>query len=62
MDFSPVTFWTCRTCACPYELVQQLRGQAGARQIDRARVGLAQVFGAWGHCNVTILKQGWAGT
>ena len=42
-----------------YELVQQLRGQAGARQVEGARVGLAQVFGAWGHCGVTILKQAW---
>jgi acetyl-CoA acetyltransferase len=42
-----------------YEIVQQLRGQCGPRQIDGARVGLAQVFGAWGHCGVTILKRGW---
>jgi acetyl-CoA acetyltransferase len=39
-----------------YELVTQLRGQAGPRQVDGARVGLAQVFGAWGHCGVTILR------
>ncbi len=42
-----------------YELVHQLRGQAGPRQVEGARVGLAQVYGAWGHCGVTILKQGW---
>lgn len=42
-----------------YEIVQQLRGNAGARQVQGARVGLAQVFGAWGHCGVTILKQAW---
>lgn len=42
-----------------HELVQQLRGHAGARQVHNARVGLAQVFGAWGHCGVTILKRGW---
>lgn len=42
-----------------YEIVQQLRGRAGARQVRNARVGLAQVFGAWGHCGVTILKQAW---
>lgn len=41
-----------------YELVKQLRGEAEARQQEKARVGLAQVFGAWGHCGVTILKQG----
>ena len=57
-----MTFWTCRTCAWRYELVHQLRGLAGARQIDRARVGLAQVFGAWRHSRVTIVKQGWNGT
>lgn len=42
-----------------YEIVKQLRGEAEARQQDKARVGLAQVFGAWGHCGVSILKQGW---
>ena len=42
-----------------YEIVQQLRGNAGPRQLERARVGLAQVFGAWGHCGVTILRQAW---
>lgn len=42
-----------------YEIVQQLRGNAGPRQLEGARVGLAQVFGAWGHCGVTILRQAW---
>jgi acetyl-CoA acetyltransferase len=42
-----------------YEIVKQLRGEAEARQQEKARVGLAQVFGAWGHCGVSILKQGW---
>ncbi len=42
-----------------YELVKQLRNQAGPRQVANARVGLAQVFGAWGHCGVTLLKRGW---
>jgi len=42
-----------------YEIVKQIRGEAESRQIDGARVGLAQVFGAWGHCGVTILKRGW---
>lgn len=42
-----------------HEIVHQLRGNSHARQVRRARIGLAQVFGAWGHCGVTILKQGW---
>ena len=42
-----------------YELVKQLRNQAGPRQVANARVGLAQVFGAWGHCGVTLMKRGW---
>ncbi|WP_099185312.1 thiolase family protein [Sphingobium fuliginis] len=42
-----------------YELVRQLKGQAEQRQVDGAQVGMAQVFGAWGHCGVTILKAGW---
>ena len=42
-----------------YEVVQQIRGIAGPRQVENARTGLAQVFGAWGHCGVTIMKQGW---
>ena len=42
-----------------YEIVKQLRGQAGPRQVANARVGLAQVFGAWGHCGVTLMKRGW---
>ena len=42
-----------------YEIVQQLRGNAGPRQLEGARVGLAQVFGAWGHCGVTILRRAW---
>ena len=40
-----------------YEIVTQLRGGAGSRQVEGATVGLAQVFGAWGHCGVTILKR-----
>jgi hypothetical protein len=39
--------------------VKQLCGEAEARQQEKARFGLAQVFGAWGHCGVTILKQAW---
>jgi len=43
-----------------YEIVKQIQGDARSRQIERARVGMAQVFGAWGHCGVTLLKRGWA--
>lgn len=42
-----------------YEIVKQIRGQAGPRQVADARVGLAQVFGAWGHCGVSLMKRGW---
>jgi acetyl-CoA acetyltransferase len=40
-----------------YEIVKQLRGEAQERQTADAKVGLAQVFGAWGHCGITILKR-----
>jgi acetyl-CoA C-acetyltransferase len=39
-----------------FELVTQLRGVAGPRQVQDARVGLAHVLGAGGNCAVTILK------
>jgi len=39
------------------EIVWQLRGQAGKRQIPNAKVGLAQVLGARGNCCVTLLKK-----
>lgn len=39
------------------ELVWQLRGTAGARQVPDAQVGLAHVLGAGGNCAVTIVKQ-----
>jgi len=39
-----------------YEVVVQLRGQAGQRQVANAKVGLAHVRGALGHACVTILK------
>jgi len=38
------------------ELVTQLRGSAGARQVQGARTALAHVLGAGGNCAVTILK------
>jgi acetyl-CoA acetyltransferase len=37
------------------ELVRQLRGQAGARQVDGARVGLAHTIGRGANASVTIL-------
>lgn len=39
-----------------WEIVTQLRGQAGARQVEGAKLGLAHVLGAGGNCAVTILK------
>jgi acetyl-CoA acetyltransferase len=39
-----------------FELVSQLRGTAGPRQVPGARVGLGHVLGAGGNCAVTILK------
>lgn len=40
-----------------HELVLQLRGEAGQRQVANPKVGLAHVFGSFGHCTVTILKK-----
>ncbi len=39
------------------EIIWQLRGQAGKRQIPGAKVGLAEVLGARGNCAVTILSR-----
>jgi len=39
------------------ELVAQLRGEAGPRQVANAKVALAHVQGAGGNCAVTILKR-----
>jgi acetyl-CoA acetyltransferase len=38
------------------EVTWQLRGQAGARQVRGARIGLTQASGAGGNCTVTVLK------
>jgi len=38
-----------------YEVALQLRGQAGPRQVEDARVGLTHVYGADGHSAVAIL-------
>jgi acetyl-CoA acetyltransferase len=39
------------------EIVSQLRGAAGARQVAGAKVGMAHVLGAGGNCPITILKR-----
>jgi acetyl-CoA acetyltransferase len=39
------------------EIVSQLRGTAGQRQVIDAKVGLAHVLGAGGNCAVTILTR-----
>jgi len=39
------------------ELVQQLRGTAGARQVDGARVGLAHTVGRGANASVTIVSR-----
>jgi len=39
-----------------YELVVQLRGQAGARQVEGAKVGMAQTYGQLGNSASAILK------
>lgn len=40
-----------------YEIVTHLRGEAGARQIDGAKVGLAHVIGLASACGVHILEK-----
>jgi acetyl-CoA acetyltransferase len=39
------------------ELVRQLRGEAGARQVDGARVGLAHTVGRGANASVTIVRR-----
>lgn len=39
------------------EIVTQLRGEAGARQVARPGVGLAQAVGGGGSCVVTVLRR-----
>ena len=38
-----------------YEIVTQLRGQAGARQVEGAKAGLAHVIGLGSACTIHIL-------
>ncbi len=40
-----------------FQLVRQLRGEAGPTQVPDAKVGLAHVVGAGGNCCITILKR-----
>jgi acetyl-CoA acetyltransferase len=39
------------------EVVAQLRGTAGPRQVANAKTGMAHVLGAGGNCAVTILER-----
>ncbi len=40
-----------------FEVVTQLRGDAGPRQVANAKVGLAHTMGGAGNCSVVILKK-----
>ncbi|WP_436348714.1 thiolase family protein [Natronorubrum sp. FCH18a] len=40
-----------------HELVLQIRDEAGPRQVEDIKTGLAHVFGAYGQCGVTILSE-----
>jgi acetyl-CoA acetyltransferase len=40
-----------------FELVQQLRGEAGPRQVARARIGLAHLVGGGSVCTVNLLAR-----
>ena len=42
-----------------FELVTQIRGEAGERQVKGVKVGLAHVYGSGGHCGITILERDW---
>jgi len=40
-----------------FEVVSQLRGRCGPRQVEGARVGLTHALGAGGNCSVTVLER-----
>jgi acetyl-CoA acetyltransferase len=40
-----------------FEIVQQLRGNCGLRQVAGARIGLTHAFGAGGNCSVLIFRR-----
>lgn len=40
-----------------FEIVQQLRGNGGHRQVEGARVGLTHALGAGGNCSVLVLRR-----
>lgn len=40
-----------------HEIVLQLRGEAGVRQVNKAKTGLSHVYGGGGYSCVTILKR-----
>jgi acetyl-CoA acyltransferase len=40
-----------------HEIVLQLRGEAGPRQVNKAKMGLSHVYGGGGYSCVTILKR-----
>jgi acetyl-CoA acetyltransferase len=39
------------------ELVEQLRGNCGPRQVEGAKVALGHVLGAGGNCAITVLER-----
>lgn len=40
-----------------FEVVNQLRGRAGSRQVEGARVGLTHALGAGGNCSVLLFRR-----
>jgi acetyl-CoA acetyltransferase len=40
-----------------HEIITQLRGEAGARQVNNAKTGLGHVYGGGGYSCITILKR-----